>query len=74
MSAKADSLRRQPTPISALKKCGGRVRLFQRLKEEEMDRKLARKNMRFGISLFMLLLALIGAAFVWGVIYLGVVK
>lgn len=39
-----------------------------------MDRKLARKNLRFGISLFMLLLALIGAAFVWGVIYLGVVK
>ena len=39
-----------------------------------MDRKLARKNMRFGISLFVLLLALIGAAFVWAVIYLGVVK
>jgi len=39
-----------------------------------MDRKLARKNMRFGISLFILTLALIGATFVWASIYLGVIK
>jgi hypothetical protein len=39
-----------------------------------MDRKLARKNMRLGISLFVLLLGLVGAAFVWAYIYLGVVK
>jgi hypothetical protein len=39
-----------------------------------MDRKLARENMRFGISLFVLMLALVGAAFVWAVIYIGVVK
>jgi hypothetical protein len=39
-----------------------------------MDRKLARKNMRFGISLFILLLALMGAAFVWASIFLSVAK
>ena len=39
-----------------------------------MDRKLSRKNMRFGISLFILTLALIGATFVWASIYLGVIK
>ena len=39
-----------------------------------MDRKLARRNMRFGVSLFILLLALIGAAFVWAAIFLGVAK
>jgi len=39
-----------------------------------MDRKLARKNMRFGISAFILTLALIGAAFAWASIYLGVIK
>jgi hypothetical protein len=39
-----------------------------------MDRRLARKNMRFGSAMFVLLLALMGAAFVWAVIFLGVVK
>ena len=39
-----------------------------------MDRKLARKNMRFGSSFFILVLALVGATFVWASIYLGVIK
>ena len=39
-----------------------------------MDRKLARKNMRFGISFFILLFALVGATFIWATIYLGVIK
>jgi hypothetical protein len=39
-----------------------------------MDRKLARRNMRVGISMFVLLFALMGAAFVWASIFLGVVK
>jgi hypothetical protein len=39
-----------------------------------MDRKLARKNMRFGIAFFILLLALVGATFIWATIYLGVIK
>ena len=39
-----------------------------------MDRKLARKNFRFGISLFILLFALMGATFVWATVYLGVIK
>jgi hypothetical protein len=39
-----------------------------------MDRKLARRNMRDGFSLFFLLFVLIGAAFVWAAIYIGVVK
>jgi hypothetical protein len=39
-----------------------------------MDRKLARINMRFGISLFVLLIAMLGATFLWASIYLNVVK
>ncbi len=39
-----------------------------------MDRKLARKNIRFGISLFVMLFALVGATFLWATIYLGVIK
>lgn len=39
-----------------------------------MDRKLARKNMRFGFSLFILLFALVGATFIWASIYLQVIK
>ena len=39
-----------------------------------MDRKLARKNIRFGVSLFVLLFALVGATFLWATIYLGVLK
>ena len=39
-----------------------------------MNRKLARKNIRFGVSMFILLLLLMGAAFVWGAIFLAVTK
>jgi hypothetical protein len=39
-----------------------------------MDRKLARKNMRFGISFFILMVALVGVTFAWASIYLGVIK
>jgi hypothetical protein len=39
-----------------------------------MDRKLARKNMRTGISMFILLLVLLGATFVWAAVYLNAVK
>ena len=39
-----------------------------------MDRKLARKNIRFGVSLFIMLLALVGVTFAWASIYLGVIK
>ena len=39
-----------------------------------MDRRLARRNLRFGISLFVLLLALIGTTFAWASIYLQVIK
>ena len=39
-----------------------------------MDRKLARKNIRFGVSFFILLFALLGATFVWASVYLGVIK
>ena len=39
-----------------------------------MDRKLARKNIRFGVSLFIMLLALVGATFTWASVYLQVIK
>ncbi len=39
-----------------------------------MNRKLARKNIRFGISMFIMLLILMGAAFVWASIFLSVTK
>jgi hypothetical protein len=39
-----------------------------------VDRKLARKNIRFGVSLFVLLFVLVGATFLWATIYLGVLK
>jgi hypothetical protein len=39
-----------------------------------VDRKLARKNIRFGVSLFVLVFALVGATFLWATIYLGVIK
>jgi len=39
-----------------------------------MNRKLARKNIRFGVSMFILLLLLIGAAFLWASIFLAVTK
>jgi hypothetical protein len=39
-----------------------------------VDKKLARKNMRSGISMFIVLLALIGVTFVWAAVYLNAVK
>jgi hypothetical protein len=39
-----------------------------------MDRKLARRNMRLGISMFIVVLALIGITFVWATVYLNAVK
>ena len=39
-----------------------------------MDKKLARKNMRSGVSMFIVLLALIGVTFVWAAVYLNAVK
>ena len=39
-----------------------------------MNRKLARKNMRMGVLMFILLLVLMGAAFVWAAIFLAVTK
>ncbi len=39
-----------------------------------MNRKLARKNMRMGVLMFILLMVLMGAAFVWAAIFLAVTK
>ena len=39
-----------------------------------MNRKLARKNMRMGVLMFILLLVLMGAAFAWAAIFLAVTK
>lgn len=39
-----------------------------------MDRKLARKNMRFGAAMMFLVIALVGATFLWATIYLQVIK
>ena len=39
-----------------------------------MDRKLARKNMQWGIAMFIVVLALIGATFAWATVYLNAVK
>ena len=39
-----------------------------------MDKKLARRNMRSGISMFVMVLALIGVTFVWAAVYLNAVK
>jgi hypothetical protein len=39
-----------------------------------VNRKLARKNMRMGVLMFVLLLVLMGAAFVWAAIFLAVTK
>jgi len=39
-----------------------------------VNRKLARKNMRMGLLMFILLLVLMGAAFVWAAIFLAVTK
>jgi hypothetical protein len=39
-----------------------------------VNRKLARRNMRMGILMFIMLLVLMGAAFVWAAIFLAVTK
>jgi len=39
-----------------------------------MDKKLARRNMRLGISMFIVVLALIGVTFIWATVYLNAVK
>jgi hypothetical protein len=39
-----------------------------------VDKKLARKNMRSGISMFVVLIALIGMTFVWAAVFLNAVK
>jgi hypothetical protein len=39
-----------------------------------MNRKLARKNMRMGVLMFIMLLVLMGAAFVWASVFLAVTK
>lgn len=39
-----------------------------------MDRKMARKNMQWGIALFIVVLALLGATFVWATVYLNAVR
>ncbi len=39
-----------------------------------MDKKLARRNMRTGISMFIVVLALIGVTFVWAAVFLNAVK
>lgn len=39
-----------------------------------MNRKLARKNMRMGVAMFIMLIILMGAAFVWAAIFLAVTK
>jgi hypothetical protein len=39
-----------------------------------MNRKLARRNMRMGAAMFVMLLILMGAAFVWAAIFLAVTK
>jgi hypothetical protein len=39
-----------------------------------VDKKLARKNIRSGISMMIVLLALLGVTFVWAAVYLNAVK
>jgi hypothetical protein len=39
-----------------------------------VDKKLARRNIRSGISMFIVLLALLGVTFVWAAVYLNAVK
>ena len=39
-----------------------------------MDKKLARKNIRSGITMGIMVLALIGVTFVWAAVYLNAVK
>jgi hypothetical protein len=39
-----------------------------------VDKKLARKNIRSGVTMFIMVLALIGVTFVWAAVYLNAVK
>jgi hypothetical protein len=39
-----------------------------------VDKKLARRNLRSGISMFVVLLALIGVTFIWAAVFLAAVK
>jgi hypothetical protein len=39
-----------------------------------VNRKLARRNMRMGVLMFIMLLVLMGAAFAWAAIFLSVTK
>ena len=39
-----------------------------------MDKKLARRNIRFGVTMFIVVLALLGVSFVWAAVYLVAVK
>ena len=39
-----------------------------------MNRKLARRNMRMGVAMFIMLFILMGGAFVWAAIFLSVTK
>jgi hypothetical protein len=39
-----------------------------------MDKKLARRNLRTGISMFLMLIVLLGVTFVWAAVYLNAVK
>ncbi len=39
-----------------------------------MNRKLARRNMRRGVAMFIMLFIRMGAAFVWAAIFLAVTK
>jgi hypothetical protein len=39
-----------------------------------MDKKLARRNMRMGITLFIVLMFMLGITFVWASIYLNTVS
>jgi hypothetical protein len=39
-----------------------------------VDKKLARRNMRTGISMFVVVVALIGITFVWAAVFLNAVK
>ncbi len=39
-----------------------------------MDKKLARRNLRSGISMFVVVLSLIGITFIWAAVYLNAVK
>lgn len=39
-----------------------------------MDKKLARRNIRTGVSMFIMVLALLGVTFIWAAVYLNAVR